>query len=110
MIRLITSPAGMVGQRERISAAVPVTIGAAKLVPCTFQYPPPDWAPTSWVAGAVTTVSLPVIEPDQSWLLSFSMPATAITPGSRAGYHTSVSDEALVLPVQATTTTSLANA
>src|SRR3954466_11263849 len=65
MIRLITSPAGIVGQRDRISAAVPETIGAAKLVPCTFQYPA-GRAPTSWVAGAVTTVSLPVIEPDHS--------------------------------------------
>ena len=37
MMRLMTSPAGMVGQRERISAAVPETMGAAKLVPCTFQ-------------------------------------------------------------------------
>ncbi len=55
-------------------------------------------------------VSLPVIEPDHRAFPSFSMPATAMTPGSRAGYQTLVEVEALALPVQATTTTSLANA
>ena len=33
----VIAVAGMVGQRERTSAAVAETIGAAKLVPCTFQ-------------------------------------------------------------------------
>jgi hypothetical protein len=37
MMRLTTSAADIVGQRDRIRAAVPETIGAAKLVPCTRQ-------------------------------------------------------------------------
>ncbi len=111
MILLITSLADMSGQRERMSAAVPATIGAAKLVPCTRQYPP-GFAPTRSVAGAVITVSLPVIEPDHRSVPLRSMPATASTPGSRAGYQTPrlLDAVALTLPVQATTTTSLANA
>jgi hypothetical protein len=53
---------------------------------------------------------LPVIEPDHSTSPAFSMPATAITPGSRAGYQTPDEVDAFALPVQATTTTSLAKA
>lgn len=51
-----------------------------------------------------------MIEPDQRFSLSRSRPATAITPGSRAGYQTFDVVDVATLPVQATTTTSRANA
>lgn len=107
--RFTTSPADICGQWDRIRAAVAATSGVAKLVPCTRQYPP-GRAPTRPVAGAVRIVAGPVIEPDQRLSLARSRPATAITPGSRAGYQTLVSEDAARLPVQATTTTSRANA
>src|SRR5262249_5488167 len=128
--RLITFAASRVGQRERISAAVAATRGAAKLVPCTFQYPP-GRAPMRLTAGAVRTVGAPVSEPAHSASAAppappaalpppavppvpssalFS-PATATTPASRAGYHTSVELAPVVtLPVHATTTTSWTDA
>src|SRR5439155_2671299 len=118
MRRLTTFAASSAGQRDRISVAVPATSGAAKLVPCTHQYPP-GRAPSRSAAGAVRAVAGPVSEPDQSssavvraglWR-DAARPATATTPGSRAGYQMSVrAAPAVALPVQATTTTSWADA
>ena len=124
------------GKRDRTSATAPVTSGAAKLVPCTRQYPP-GRAPSRFTAGADSTVAGPVSEPDHSgsaaapavppppvppsagagppppWPATTPAvsPATATTPGSRAGYHTSALPEPdTTLPVHATTTTSCAAA
>src|SRR6266545_523353 len=110
------------GQRDRISVAVAVTKGAAKLVPWTRQYPP-GRAPSRFTAGAVSTVCGPVSEPDHNAspprptparagsapsgvTVPADRPATATTPCSRAGYHTCLGAPAVKLPVQAITTTS----
>src|SRR5690349_19592654 len=114
------------GYRERISDAVAATSGAAKLVPCTRQYPPPALAPNRLTAGATSTVGAPVSEPFQSDSVepeppapptaarsaaaagtasALTSPATATTPASRAGYQTSrLVESAVTLPVQAITT------
>src|SRR5947207_1844416 len=135
-MRLMALAASRSGKRDRTSATAPVTSGAAKLVPCTRQYPP-GRAPSRFTAGADSTVAGPVSEPDHSgsaaapavppppvppsagagppppWPATTPAvsPATATTPGSRAGYHTSALPEPdTTLPVHATTTTSCAAA
>src|SRR5687768_5597305 len=102
MILLITLAALRCGNLDRTSAAAPVTSGAAKLVPCTRQYPP-GRAPIRLTAGALSTVCGPVRQPDQSWsgptgslgwsshtlpvgeVVGACSPVTATTPASRAG-------------------------
>src|SRR5690606_9501549 len=109
--RLTTSAAGNSGHRARTSAAVAATSAEEKLVPCTARYPPPASAPVT-TEGAASTVSGPVSDAGQPAgpLPDHTRPATATTPGSRAGYHTWMSSSSSMLPVQATTTTSLAMA
>src|SRR5262245_56767298 len=104
MSRLTTLAADMVGYRARISAAVAATSGAAKLVPCTCQYPP-GRAPTRPSAGADSATRGPDTDPDQK-LSSALSPDTATTPGSRAGYHTPWPAWSATFPAHATTTTS----